>query len=194
MTIPHGQRRSLPGVVVHQTRRGVSSAKLRGIPVTSPVATIADLAQLAEPDLLEGALDRGHRKGLVTGTSVLAELERRGGRGAPGVATLRALLAERGYPGIPASALERRTRAVLRQGGLPDPVRELATGPGRRYRVDFSWPPSRVMVEVDGFDTHGTPEALRADLARQNELVAMGWAPLRYTWQDICRRPKEVVA
>jgi hypothetical protein len=191
VTVPYGRRPSLPRIVVHRTRLKLVSAKLHEIPITSPVGTIIDLAQNCDTDLLETALDRCDRMRLVTGADLLAELDRRDNHGAAGIRILRRLLAERGYPGVPASALERRTLDILRKGGVPDPVRELTAGP---YRVDFAWPAARIMVEVDGFATHSTPEALSADLARQNKLIAMGWIPLRYTWRDVTRRPYEVVA
>lgn len=192
ITVPHDARRALDGVVVHRSRRPAQFVWHKGIPVTSPVDTLIGLVEVANADVLGRCLDRAQRKGCVRGADLMAALSGRGSQGRSGVSVLRRVLAERGYPEIHASVLERRTLAVLRAAALPEPKREFGTGPGMRYRVDFAWPNTRVLLEVDGFDTHGTPEALQADLARQNELVSAGWAPLRYTWRDITQTPGQV--
>lgn len=192
VTMPHDRRRTLRGVVIHRSRHAEPAVWRKGVPVTSPVGTLIDLAEVVRADTLGRALDQAQRKGLATGTDLLTAINENESQGCAGIALLRAVLAERGYPGVKASVLERRTLAVLRAAGLPDPIREFETGPRRAYRVDFTWPPTRLLIEVDGFDTHGTPEALQADLARQNELVSAGWIPLRYTWRDITQTPVRV--
>jgi len=124
----------------------------------------------------------------------LAELERRGRSGVSGTAALRSVLSDLGVPGVPASQLERRLLQIIRSQGLPEPVRELGVGERHQYRADVAWPAGRLLVEVDGFATHGTPQALQADLARQNELIRQGWRVLRYTWADLWDRPTHVAA
>jgi very-short-patch-repair endonuclease len=47
----------------------------------------------------------------------------------------------------------------------------------------------RRFVECDGWETHGTPQALTADLERQNALVLAGWVPLRFSWRTVKDRP-----
>jgi very-short-patch-repair endonuclease len=35
---------------------------------------------------------------------------------------------------------------------------------------------------------------MSADLARQNRLVTLGWTVLRFTWEQVVRRPGDVAA
>ena len=80
---------------------------------------------------------------------------------------------------------------VAREGGRPrggrqwDPYAGLSRSSGRWLaRADLAWPSRRLLVELDGYNTHGTPIALQKDLRRQNNLVAAGWTVLRFTWND----------
>ncbi|MGH9074676.1 MAG: type IV toxin-antitoxin system AbiEi family antitoxin domain-containing protein, partial [Acidimicrobiales bacterium] len=187
-------RRPLAGVVVHWTRdqAGLAVSHRRHIPVTNPLRTLVDLAAVTGTSDLGVAIDCALRARLVTGVALLAELDRRGHQGVQGVAALRRALEQRGIPGVPASALERRMMSVVRAHGLPEPARELPVGPGHRYRADLGWPAAGLLVEVDGLNSHGTAQALQADLARQNDLVTEGWRVLRYTWADLRDRPGHV--
>jgi very-short-patch-repair endonuclease len=184
------------GAVIHwaRDRLGLAVSRRRGIPVTNPLRTLLDVARMVPPDQLAGITERAVAKGLVSGEGILAELERKGRSGVVGGAALRSVLSELGVPGVPASQLERRLLQIIRSFGLPVPVRELRVGGRHQYRADVAWLQARLLVEVDGFATHGTPEALQADLARQNELVRQGWRVLRYTWADLRDRPGQVAA
>ena len=55
-------------------------------------------------------------------------------------------------------------------------------------------PDVRAFLEVDGFETHGTPAAFEDDLERQNDLVALGWTPIRFAWGHLVKRPERVAA
>jgi very-short-patch-repair endonuclease len=46
---------------------------------------------------------------------------------------------------------------------------------------------------VDGSAAHDDPHALYRDRLRQNELTALGWTVLRFTWADVVRSPAYVV-
>ena len=47
-------------------------------------------------------------------------------------------------------------------------------------------------IEVDGYEHHSSPEAFQRDRTRQNRLVALGWTVLRFTWDDVVKRPAMV--
>ncbi|MGI8684340.1 MAG: DUF559 domain-containing protein [Acidimicrobiales bacterium] len=47
---------------------------------------------------------------------------------------------------------------------------------------------------MDGWESHSSPRALQSDLDRQNALIALGWAVIRFTWHDVVRRPAKVAA
>jgi len=52
----------------------------------------------------------------------------------------------------------------------------------------------KLVVEVDGWAFHTTPERFQRDRGRQNRLVAAGWTVLRFTWRDLVERPGYVLA
>ena len=80
------------------------------------------------------------------------------------------------------SELERRLLPALRAAGLPRPlVNHVVQG----HEADFVWPAQRLVVETDGWQTHGTRRAFERDRARDAELQAAGYTVLRYTWRQV---------
>jgi very-short-patch-repair endonuclease len=51
-----------------------------------------------------------------------------------------------------------------------------------------------VVVEIDGFEFHGTRAAFETDRARDAELQAAGWRVLRFTFLMLRREPARVAA
>ena len=49
------------------------------------------------------------------------------------------------------------------------------------YEVDFHWPEARLVVELDGYEYHGTRQAFEDDRARDAALTAAGWRVIRVT-------------
>jgi very-short-patch-repair endonuclease len=89
------------------------------------------------------------------------------------------------------SKLERRMRRLCSDAGLPQPVAQWKCG---RYRVDFAWPRHRVIVETDGWGTHGRRQAFENDRAKDADLIALGFVVLRFTWRQLERTPTQVAA
>jgi very-short-patch-repair endonuclease len=58
-----------------------------------------------------------------------------------------------------------------------------------RFEVDFFWPAHRLVLEVDGFEHHGTPEAFQSDRRRDAALIAAGLRVVRVTWKQITEDP-----
>ena len=85
--------------------------------------------------------------------------------------------------------------ALLRRGGVEGWLggASLLEHLGIPAQADVYFPAVRLVVEVDGRRAHG-PDRFQADRARQNMLVAAGCTVLRYTWQDLVDRPREVLA
>ncbi|MBK5228387.1 MAG: DUF559 domain-containing protein, partial [Actinobacteria bacterium] len=50
--------------------------------------------------------------------------------------------------------------------------------------VDVCWPGLKVIVEADGFEFHGSKAAFFRDRRKQNQLAALGYQVLRFTWED----------
>jgi hypothetical protein len=106
LTVPRHRAPRVGGVVVHRVSSigGNDVVSVRGLPITSPVRTIIDLAgSLAEPEL-EAAFERARSRGLVTVRAVGVRLDEMGTVGRPGTARLRTLLAAVGSGRVDASA------------------------------------------------------------------------------------------
>lgn len=167
VTVPSAGGRALRrSLVMH--RSAAPSTTHRGIPVTTPSRTLRDLK--ARRSTYERAVSEAQRRRLI------------------GKAEANRLLPE-GAP--PQNRFERQFLEVCRAHGIPTPVRQAQIGP---YTVDFLWPAQRVVVETDGYDTHGTRLAFEEDRARDAELAARGYTVLRFTWRQLVERPGWVAA
>jgi very-short-patch-repair endonuclease len=60
-------------------------------------------------------------------------------------------------------------------------------------RVDLAYPQWRIAIEYEG-DHHRGRSQLRRDVNRLNELRSASWLVLRFTADDVLRRPRLVVA
>ena len=89
------------------------------------------------------------------------------------------------------SVLERRMLRLIRAAGLPEPLVNHPVGP---YVVDFAWPQHGVLVETDGWATHGYRAAFERDRARDAHLSALGYVVLRFTWRQVSAEPMHVAA
>lgn len=185
--------------VVHRSSDlGAAHVTVRdGVPLTTSARTLVDLGAVVPRWIVSDALERALVARLLTPGSADAILDAVGRKGRSGVGALRAVLDDRALGwGIPDGLLEPRMARLLRTGGLPNgEFQHVVVDRADRFvaRVDFAWPARRLIVEVDGFGAHGTPKAMSADLARQNRLVALGWVVLRFTWDQVVRRPATVI-
>jgi very-short-patch-repair endonuclease len=186
-------------VVVHRSRdladRWITS--YFGVPTTNPARTLVDLGAVVRPwrvaDCLERALIARH----VTIEQMEDTYDRLKRRGRNGTGVLRAVLDDRALGAARAdSILEVRMARLLRDYGLPPAQFQYQiSSKGRFYgQVDFAFPDLMVAIEVDGWEAHGTPNALRIDLNRQNEIEELGWRVRRFTWFDVVKRPASVAA
>ena len=88
---------------------------------------------------------------------------------------MRRLLADRSDGYIPpASETEARFRDLVREAGLPDPVRQLDVGDDEAWigRVDVAYPPARLLIELDSRRHHSSKLDVEADAARDRRLRA----------------------
>lgn len=162
-----------------------------GIVVTAPARTVLDLAGVVRGERLESAFESFRRRGLLTTVELAQRFETLGGRGRPGSRAVRALIhAHLGEPALE-SRLEVRAARLLRESGLPAPVRQhrLVGADGNRYRLDFAWPDRRVAVETQGFRWHGNRLSWKQDAARTTAIESLGWRLLVVTWDDVTLRP-----
>jgi very-short-patch-repair endonuclease len=61
-----------------------------------------------------------------------------------------------------------------------------------RFEVDFLWPKERLIVEVDGWDSHRSRSAFEEDRARDARLAVLGYEVVRFTWRQIESDPRGV--
>ena len=80
---------------------------------------------------------------------------------------------------------------LIQQAGLPRPMVNHPLGP---YLVDFLWPDHHLVVETDGYATHGHRDAFERDRLRDATLQAAGYTVIRFTWRQITKRPLQVAA
>jgi very-short-patch-repair endonuclease len=160
------------------------------IAVTCPARTLVDLAATVQVRQLEAAVDRALTRGISSLAAVDRYIADRRLAHRPGVGRLRRLIADR-TEGVPSEELEREFLRLVRRVRLPKPVRQQPQG---RFRIDFAYPDLLIAIEVDGWNSHGTPAALAADLKRQNALVLRGWTILRFTWRQLIDMPDDVAA
>lgn len=198
VTYRHPTESRVEGAILHRSRRlgPADSTVHQGVPVTTVERTLIDLGRFAGPTAVEVALESAMRKRLTTVDRLVAGLSMSGGRGRPGSARLRRILAVRA-PGRPAgSAAEVALLRCLRRQGVPDPVRQypIRLRDGRVVVVDLAWPAAKLAVEWDGYDVHSGRRAFAADLERQNDLFDVGWQLRRYTGDIVNRRPEHVAA
>lgn len=78
------------------------------------------------------------------------------------------------------SGLESAFLLLVRAAGLPTPAVNATYWTGEAWEeVDFSWPASRLIVEVDGARYHGTRWRRRRDAAKDERFRALGWRVVR---------------
>lgn len=153
-----------------------------GIPVTTPLRTVADLLLKVDRFAAVSVLDSALHLGLLD-TADVAELPRLmfGRRGA---VVARTWLEQ--ADGRAESPLETRARLRCVDAGVPpDDLQAVIHGGGEVLaRVDMLWRRARLIGEADGGEVHDRPEAVFRDRQRQNALINAGYRIVRFTWAD----------
>ncbi|MGA9598521.1 MAG: DUF559 domain-containing protein, partial [Acidimicrobiia bacterium] len=185
------------GVTIHESLDLVAAdiKTLDGLPITTPARTVVDLGATS-PWAVEGALETGIRRQLLTLKDVEAFVARVARRGRRGVGVIRPLLvARRKWDTITESVLEDRFRETLHEAGLPEPQPQYTVrGHGGRFvcRADFAYPTEHILIELDSEAHHMDRLTFRRDRSKQNSAVVLGWTVLRFTWWDLEEDPLRV--
>ncbi|HEU4423891.1 MAG TPA: type IV toxin-antitoxin system AbiEi family antitoxin domain-containing protein [Pilimelia sp.] len=188
VTIPAARRlRSIPGVVVHRSRRTAAiQHPTRTPPQTRVEETVLDLACTARDlDQAVGWLARACGRRLTTAIRIRRAMAARSRmRWRVELATALGDVAAGCH-----SPLELRyLRDVERRHGLPRGVRQWARSRrGGRWYDDVSYDEFRTLVELDGRIAHPDGDRWR-DMARDNAGVASGRSVLRYGSADVTAR------
>jgi very-short-patch-repair endonuclease len=179
--VPFASRRRV--VVHHVDLEPMDVERDYGLPRTSPVRTVWDLATWLDPTSSVPIIDSLLGIGVVDRTTIQQYIAgRQAWRGRR--KTQQALaLADEGAHSAPESAL--RVRLVL--AGLPRPVVQCPVRIGSvTLHPDLAWPEYLVAMEYDGV-WHADAEQLHRDRRRLNMLAAAGWIVLHAT-SDRLRR------
>ncbi len=166
-----------------------------GVPVTTVPRTLFDLAALIPVTQVEQALRQSERLRLYDVLSLGDLLERYPRRhGAPAIREC--LRRRRELPGgVSREELEARFLAFLDRTGLPRPSLNAWIDLGsRRYQADCLWREQRVIVELDGYESHGTWSSFQSDRDRDRRLTAAGYRGARVTWNQLQEIPREIAA
>jgi hypothetical protein len=160
---------------------------VRGVRVTTPGRTLADLLCWLAPIEAAPFVTDGLRRGVLTIADIDLAAERARGRWGAWMARYLA----RSCAGNPHSFLEWSAQHVIR--GL---------GPGWEFNVaihdqaglvgivDALHRPTMTVVEFDGRAFHGD-DRFQRDRTRDQRLVALGFLVIRFTHEDVERRPRE---
>lgn len=183
-----------PRKAVH-VRRSRSSeagrvAQRRGIPVVSAAVALLQVAEELTEKQLKSAFINADMLGLLSDEELAWLTEPK--RGYKGAGALRKLVLRRN-PEVSRvkSVLEANLRERLAGSGLPMPE---VNSPLAGYRADFHWKAFDLIVEVDGARYHRGVAKLNDDQDRENELVAIGNAILRFDWGQVEFEGAAVVA
>jgi len=193
VSVRHPRKLTIGGAVVVRSRDLIADdiTWVDSIPSTTPERTICDLGlRLPEPEVMR-ILRHAVATQQVTARDVLQMRIRIGEHGRNGAGIIgRCLDALPALAEETESGLEVMFVEMCERHRVPMPVLQLpVVANGRSYRLDFAYPASKVFVEIDGAG-HGTPTQISKDGGRQNDLVAHGWQPIRFDYQQMLRDPE----
>jgi very-short-patch-repair endonuclease len=164
------------------------------IPVTTVPRTIVDLAATESSNVVESLLRESEYRQLYDRLSLWDLVKRYPGR--RGIHRVRAALERlEGDRGHRRSPLEERFASFLRHHHLPMPrFNAWITVGDKSFRADCHWPGTRQIVELDGWQAHGTRSAFREDRMRDRILRVAGYSATRITWGQLDDEPEAVAA
>jgi very-short-patch-repair endonuclease/Arc/MetJ family transcription regulator len=194
VTVPRRTPIARRGIRVHRSTclAPADCMMVDRIPCTSVPATLLALAATSPKNVLESACNQAEIEQVLDMRAIGELLERRPAH--PGTSRLRGALAidDLGLDRTK-SKLEKRFLRLSREFGLPRPrINEWIAIPGEEMQFDFVWQRERVVVEVDGWETHRTRKAFRDDRRRDQLLRLAGWDVVRFTSRDVDDEPDHV--
>lgn len=188
--------RSWDGIKRHHKALPADEVTIKdGIPVTSVPRTIFDLAATEDVDTVAAMLRESEHRNLWDRLSLPDLVERYPGR--RGVKRVRLALQRvtEEPTGRKRSVLEERFAPFIRRHHLPMPRFNdwILLGP-KRYQVDCHWPGTNQVVELDGWEGHGTRSAFQDDRERDRRLRVAGYSVTRLTWNQLRDEPEAIAS
>jgi len=190
-----GRRVRIAGIDTHQTRtlNPEDVTAVDGIPCTSVARTLLDEAATTDDRGVARMIDRAEQRRIFDLNAIQRVLEHAGGRSGAGRLTRVVAL----DPIPTRSELEERFFAICHRAGLPRPRVNLPIvldDGGPHVVADFAWPELHVIVETDGWASHGTRHAFVNDRRRDRRLALADWRVLHFTWHEVAHEPERVAA
>ena len=191
--LPHRTRQArLAEVVVHRPRdmKQLRPVWRHAVPTTDPLRTLLDLGAV-DPAGVDAALSHFIIAGYVTPRAVRALLVRHSQHGRHGIVALREALDRLCLGDKPAdSDLEHLMGEILHTFDLPPAEFHASVG---GYEVDFWIIGSNIVIECDGWTTHGADrDQFEFDRVRDADLLAKGIITHRVTWRQMTIGPRTV--
>lgn len=189
-----GRRR--PGITHHTARLPADEVTAHdAIPTTTVARSLFDLASTVTTHRLEQAIAEAEFRRYADSTPLVALITRYPGH--RGVGALKAVLAT-GHTtlGRTESPLEDRFLGFLDARGFarPELNPHLNLGAGGFIRPDCLWRAQRLIVELDGRDSHQRQRTFESDRRRDRRLAAAGFRPIRVTDAQLHDAPAELDA
>jgi very-short-patch-repair endonuclease len=168
-----GGRARRAGIRIHRSLTLLSTDVTlhRGIPITTPARTIADLREAISARRSGAIPSRELRKAIRQANVLGLPVDQRDAR----VRTR--------------SDLEADFLRLCRRHRLPSPEVNVRIGP---YLVDFLWQEQRFVVETDSYLYHRGEVAFQEDHARDLELMRRGFEVLRLSELQLGEEPDQV--
>jgi len=199
LVVPRDRQIRRVGVAIHTSEYlpDTDQTVIEGTRTLRATRTLLDLARLVDRTALTRACDSAFRDGRVHEDQLRRRIHTLGERASARLG-LEALLlvldgSERERGGH--SYLERALLRLLDEHHLPRPqTQQVLSQIGTRLiRVDFRFPDTNVVVEVLGYRYHRSREQMAIDAARMNALVADGYAPFQFTYEQVMERSHVVI-
>lgn len=190
LEISAGRNSGRTALATVRHRAPVPTTTVDAIRVTTAAQTMADIAAVVTPQMLDDAVDAALLRGTTTFEELVDAWRRAKGRRAPGERALQAELLRRG-PGtaVAASVLESRLFRLLEDPRLPPFVRQAPAPWSRegRERVDATFASVRWIVEGDGRSWHARVRDFERDRERDHRAHEVGWGVSRFSADQIDR-------
>jgi very-short-patch-repair endonuclease len=166
--------------------------RVDGLPVTTPRWSLIDHLGRLPASAAFRLADRAFQQGWLDPSDL--DFRLRHFKGRKGNALLHRILEQSGDQA--AAESERLLHRLLKRAGIAGwRANHRVVAAGRVVAVvDVAIEDLRIAIEVDGWAFHSDVDRFQRDRTRQNELVALGWTVLRFTWTDLNDRPDYVVA
>jgi hypothetical protein len=187
LTTRSGRRR--PGITIHRPRRlpAHETTRHEGLAITTVARTLLDLTDAVGVADLRKAIERSDANKLFNGYDVQSVIAQNPGRRTK---KLERALHDADF-GFKRSTLESDFLALCKRFGLPRPeVNVQIAG----HEVDFFFREQRLVVETDGWKTHGRKRAFEDDRVRDVAMAKAGLQHVRFSHDRITGHAAEVAA